>query len=157
MRFGVLRTREYDSINMVLSWFSLGPSSSRSSFQNLIIINETHIFSTLFQLVDWKNSKFVKRNMDFFLKTGSRLDKFFCKFQKSETSNRNIILQRPVKTIQQFAQLKHEDRRSILRFLDDDQYEDVMKVVGRMPLIDFSVRCEGTSYRLIIISWSFIY
>lgn len=49
---------------------------------------------------------------------------------------------RHVKSIQQFAQLKNEDRRSILRFLTDEQYMDVMKVVGKMPLIDFQVRSE---------------
>lgn len=49
---------------------------------------------------------------------------------------------RLVKTIQQFVQLRAEDRRSILRFLDDEQYEDVMKVAGQMPLIDFQVRSE---------------
>lgn len=48
-----------------------------------------------------------------------------------------------MKSIQQFAQLKNEDRRSILRFLTDEQYMDVMKIVGRMPLIDFQVRSEG--------------
>uniref|UniRef100_A0A0A9ZBA8 J domain-containing protein n=3 Tax=Lygus hesperus TaxID=30085 RepID=A0A0A9ZBA8_LYGHE len=53
-----------------------------------------------------------------------------------------LTKKRPVKTIQQFVQLKSDDRRSILRFLDDEQYEDVMKVVGRMPLIDFQVRSE---------------
>lgn len=54
-----------------------------------------------------------------------------------------MFLQRHIKSIQQFAQLKHEDRRQILRNLSDDQYEDVMKVVGKMPYIDLQVRSEG--------------
>lgn len=54
-----------------------------------------------------------------------------------------IIFQRQVKTLQQFAQLKGEERRAILRNLSDDEYENVMKVLGRMPYIDFQVRSEG--------------
>ncbi|XP_014288727.1 translocation protein SEC63 homolog [Halyomorpha halys] len=53
-----------------------------------------------------------------------------------------INKKRYVKTIQQLVQLKSEDRRNILRFLNDEEYEDVMKVVGKMPLIDFQVRSE---------------
>ncbi|KAL1131935.1 hypothetical protein AAG570_011546 [Ranatra chinensis] len=49
---------------------------------------------------------------------------------------------RSVKSIQQFSQLKAEERRNILRSLNDDQYNDIMKVVGKMPLIDFQVRTE---------------
>lgn len=30
----------------------------------------------------------------------------------------------------------------VLRSLSDFEYENVMKVLGRMPLIDFSVKCE---------------
>ncbi|XP_076676846.1 translocation protein Sec63 [Andrena cerasifolii] len=48
----------------------------------------------------------------------------------------------PIKSLQQFAQLKGEKRRLILRHLSDSQYEDVMKVLGRMPYIDFKVRSE---------------
>lgn len=54
-----------------------------------------------------------------------------------------MFLQRHIKSIQQFAQLKHEERRQILRNLSDEQYEDVMKVIGKMPYIDFQVRSEG--------------
>lgn len=53
-----------------------------------------------------------------------------------------MVKKRHIKSIQQFVQLKAEERRNILRFLDDDKYEDVMKVAGRMPLIDFQVRSE---------------
>ncbi|XP_050539274.1 translocation protein SEC63 homolog [Daktulosphaira vitifoliae] len=47
-----------------------------------------------------------------------------------------------VRSIQHLAQLKHEERRSTLKFLSDNQYEDLVKVLGRMPYIDFKVRCE---------------
>jgi translocation protein SEC63 len=35
-----------------------------------------------------------------------------------------------IKSLQQFAQLKGEERRSILRNLNDEEYDDVMKVLG---------------------------
>ncbi|XP_003702349.1 translocation protein Sec63 [Megachile rotundata] len=47
-----------------------------------------------------------------------------------------------IKSLQQFAQLKGEERRLILRNLSDSQYEDVMKVLGNMPYIEFKVRSE---------------
>lgn len=49
---------------------------------------------------------------------------------------------RQIKSLQQFAQLKGEERRLILRNLSESQYEDVMKVLGNMPYIDFKVRSE---------------
>lgn len=59
-----------------------------------------------------------------------------------------VFLQRHIKSIQQFAQLKHDDRRQILRNLLDEEYEDVMKMVGKMPYIDFRVRSEGERQKL---------
>nr|XP_023021631.1 translocation protein SEC63 homolog [Leptinotarsa decemlineata] len=49
---------------------------------------------------------------------------------------------RQIKTLQQYAQLKGEDRRSLLRNLSEDEYENVMKVLGRMPYIDFQTQVE---------------
>ncbi|PNF30988.1 Translocation protein SEC63-like protein [Cryptotermes secundus] len=49
---------------------------------------------------------------------------------------------RHIKSIQQFVQLTHAERRHILRNLSDEQYEDVMNVVSKMPHIDFQVRSE---------------
>lgn len=49
---------------------------------------------------------------------------------------------RQIKSLQQFAQLKGEERRLILRNLSDNQYEDIMKILGNMPYIDFKVRSE---------------
>lgn len=49
---------------------------------------------------------------------------------------------RYIKSLQQFAKLSSDESRSLLRDLSDQEYTDVMKVLGRMPLIDFSIRCE---------------
>jgi len=62
-----------------------------------------------------------------------------------------IFFQRQIKSLQQFAQLKGEERRLILRNLSDSQYEDVMKVLGNMPYIDFKVRSEGNSLFILIV------
>lgn len=53
-----------------------------------------------------------------------------------------LAKKRQIKSLQQFAQLKGEDRRLILRSLSDSQYEDVMKVLGSMPYIEFKIRSE---------------
>ncbi|XP_061398971.1 translocation protein SEC63 homolog [Musca vetustissima] len=47
-----------------------------------------------------------------------------------------------IKNLQQFAQLAPEESRQLLKSLSDFEYENVMKVLGKMPLIDFSIRCE---------------
>ncbi|KAK0178620.1 hypothetical protein PV327_007496 [Microctonus hyperodae] len=49
---------------------------------------------------------------------------------------------RKIKTLQQLAQLKGDERRQILRSLSEEQYEDVMRVLGSMPYIDFKVQSE---------------
>ncbi|XP_033159089.1 translocation protein SEC63 homolog [Drosophila mauritiana] len=49
---------------------------------------------------------------------------------------------RHVKNLQQFAQLKADESRQLLKNLSDFEYENTMKVLGKMPLIDFSIRCE---------------
>ncbi|XP_012272858.1 translocation protein SEC63 homolog [Orussus abietinus] len=53
-----------------------------------------------------------------------------------------LAKKRQIKSLQQFAQLKGEERRQILRSLSDSQYEDVMKVLGNMPYIEFKVYSE---------------
>jgi len=50
---------------------------------------------------------------------------------------------RQIRTIQQFCQLKEDDRRVLLKALNDNQYQDVLRVCSSMPLIDFKVQCEG--------------
>lgn len=49
---------------------------------------------------------------------------------------------RYIKSVQQFAKLSTDESRSLLRDLSDLEYENVIKVMGKMPLIDFSIRCE---------------
>ncbi|KAF5278898.1 hypothetical protein FQA39_LY18324 [Lamprigera yunnana] len=49
---------------------------------------------------------------------------------------------RPLKSLQEFAQLKAEERRNILRSLTNEEFDDVMKVLGAMPYVDFQVKCE---------------
>jgi translocation protein SEC63 len=49
---------------------------------------------------------------------------------------------RQIRSIQQFCEMKDEDRRSIFRNLTDDQYSDIMRVCASMPLIDFDVQTE---------------
>jgi translocation protein SEC63 len=49
---------------------------------------------------------------------------------------------RYIKSLQQFAKLPAEESRSLLRDFTDQEYDNVMKVLGRMPLIDFSIKVE---------------
>lgn len=58
-----------------------------------------------------------------------------------------MLKKRHVKNLQQFAQLKADESRQLLKSLTDFEYENVMKVLGKMPLIDFSIRCEGNAFK----------
>lgn len=49
---------------------------------------------------------------------------------------------RYIKSLQQFAKLPPEESRALLRNLTEEEYDNVIKVLSRMPLIDFSIRCE---------------
>lgn len=51
-----------------------------------------------------------------------------------------------IKSLQQYAQLTKEERRNILKHLSDTEYENVMKVLGNMPYIDFQVKYEGKNF-----------
>lgn len=53
-----------------------------------------------------------------------------------------ITKKRHIKNLQQFAQLPPEDSRAILKNFSDYEYENLMRVLGRMPLIDFSFHVE---------------
>lgn len=50
---------------------------------------------------------------------------------------------RQIKSLQQYAQMKTDERRSLLRSLSDEEYENVIKVLGKMPCIDFQITVEG--------------
>lgn len=49
---------------------------------------------------------------------------------------------RYVRSLQQLAKLPSDESRAMLRNLTDEEYNNVIKVLARMPLIDFSIRCE---------------
>jgi translocation protein SEC63 len=44
--------------------------------------------------------------------------------------------------LEQLARLKEEDRRSVLHHLNDEQYQNVIKVLGSMPYIDMDIKYE---------------
>ncbi|KAL1491436.1 hypothetical protein ABEB36_012035 [Hypothenemus hampei] len=49
---------------------------------------------------------------------------------------------RQIKSLQQYAKLRSDERRALLKSLSDEEYENVMKVLGKMPLIDFQITVE---------------
>jgi len=49
---------------------------------------------------------------------------------------------RNIKTLQQLAKMKDEDRRSLLRSLTEEQYRDVIRVLSLMPLLSVKVTTE---------------
>ena len=49
---------------------------------------------------------------------------------------------RNVRSIRQLASMKSDERRSMLRNLTDEQYDDVMNVISKMPLLEIDVRSE---------------
>ncbi|MCL4123746.1 UNVERIFIED_CONTAM: hypothetical protein GTU68_058152 [Idotea baltica] len=49
---------------------------------------------------------------------------------------------KPIKTVQQFVALPHEERRLILRSLSDEEYADVMKVCISFPQLEMFVNYE---------------
>lgn len=53
-----------------------------------------------------------------------------------------LAKKRKIKSLQQLAQLKGDERRQILRSFNDDEYDNIMKVLGNMPFIDFKVQSE---------------
>lgn len=49
---------------------------------------------------------------------------------------------RNISDIKSFVQMNDEDRRSILRYLTDDQYEDIIRVCGTYPLINLDYKIQ---------------
>lgn len=49
---------------------------------------------------------------------------------------------RNIRSLVQLAEMKNEERREMLRHLSDDQYEDIVNVLGNMPLIELDVGSE---------------
>lgn len=48
-----------------------------------------------------------------------------------------------IKNLQQLAKLSEDESKKVMKHLSDFERENLMKVLGKMPLIDFSHRCEG--------------
>lgn len=48
-----------------------------------------------------------------------------------------------IKNLQQLAKLSEDESKKVMKHLGDFERENLMKVLGKMPLIDFSHRCEG--------------
>lgn len=48
-----------------------------------------------------------------------------------------------IKSLLQLAQLPGDERRQLLRFLNDTQYDDLIKVLGNMTYIHFQINTEG--------------
>jgi len=47
-----------------------------------------------------------------------------------------------VKTLKQLAQLKDAERRSMLKYLNDEEYKDLVKVLSMFPFLEMEVRTE---------------
>lgn len=48
----------------------------------------------------------------------------------------------PARSLQQLAAMRDDTRRSMLHSLSDEQYEDLMVVLGNMPHLDVETKCE---------------
>lgn len=49
---------------------------------------------------------------------------------------------RNIRSLRNLACMKSDDRRALLRSLNDDQYDDVMNVIAKMPLLSVEVKSE---------------
>lgn len=56
-----------------------------------------------------------------------------------------ITKRRPIKTIEHLLTLTSPERQQLLRHLTEEEFEDVITVAKRMPLIDMDVNYEGES------------
>jgi hypothetical protein len=61
----------------------------------------------------------------------------------SQTYLIDCITKRNIFTIKQFVTMKDADRRSVLRYLSDEQYEDIMRVCSSYPNIDMNVEFKS--------------
>ena len=52
------------------------------------------------------------------------------------------FIQRNITTIKQFVATKDADRRSILRYLTDEQYDDIMRVCEYYPHVEMLIKSE---------------
>lgn len=54
-----------------------------------------------------------------------------------------LILQYKVRSLQDLVSLKDSDRRSMLRFLGEEKYDEVMAVLGSFPHITMDIKLQG--------------
>lgn len=54
-----------------------------------------------------------------------------------------LMKKKQAKNLQQLAQMQPDESRQLLKSLSDEEYTNVLKVLGKMPLIDFSIKSEG--------------
>jgi len=53
-----------------------------------------------------------------------------------------FLLKHTIKSIRQFAAMDSEARRSMLRSITDEQYDDIMNVLSIYPYVTMDVSCE---------------
>lgn len=63
------------------------------------------------------------------------------KFQKLSKIMLNLFSFQ-VRSLEQLARLKEEDRKALLHHLDENQYKDLIRVLGAMPYVDMSIKYE---------------
>ena len=56
--------------------------------------------------------------------------------------NSNVLFQRNIRSIRQFALLPYDEKRSILRSLNDEEFNNVLTVCKNMPNITMEVNPE---------------
>lgn len=54
-------------------------------------------------------------------------------------------LQYKVRSLQDLVSLKDSDRRSMLRFLGEEKYDEVMGVLGSFPHLNMDTKLQGQS------------
>lgn len=64
-------------------------------------------------------------------------------FRSFSLSHRSFILQRTIRSIQQFLALDDKERRLLLRTLTDEQYHDIINVVSIYPYVTMNVSWKG--------------
>lgn len=55
----------------------------------------------------------------------------------------DFFFQYKVRTLQDLVSLKDADRRSMLRFLGEEKYDEVMAVLGSFPYIHMENKLQG--------------
>lgn len=55
-------------------------------------------------------------------------------------------MQRDIRRLKDFAAMKDEDRRQMLRSLSDAEYLDIVTVCANMPYVEMKIRSEGMWY-----------